>query len=83
MDSWNYGKTWQIQYSLTFSQRGYNKNIYGLGVGIPMVFEILGLICRGVGWGIPLEEPRSMSLNVSYHKEQEYIWFRGGYLSNF
>ena len=22
--------------------------------------------------------PRSGSLNVSYHKEQEYIWFRGG-----
>ena len=23
-------------------------------------------------------DPRSGSLNVSYHKEQEYIWFRGG-----
>ena len=25
--------------------------------------------------------PRSMSLNVPYHKEQEYIWFREGILN--
>ena len=24
-----------------------------------------------------------MSLHVSYHKEQEYIWFRGGDLNSF
>ena len=48
-----------------------------------MVFEILGLLRLGGGWGIPLEEPQSMSLNMSYHKEQEYIWFRGGDMSSF
>ena len=48
-----------------------------------MVFEILGLLGLGGKWGIPLEDPRSMSLNGSYHKEQEYIWFRGGDLSSF
>ena len=35
------------------------------------------------GLGIPLRDPRSMSLNASYHKEQEYIWFRGGNLKCF
>ena len=25
--------------------------------------------------------PRSMSLNVPYHKEQEYIWFREGIMN--
>ena len=28
-------------------------------------------------------DPRSGSLNVSYHKEQEYIWLRGGDLNVF
>ena len=23
-------------------------------------------------------DPRSVSLHVSYHKEQQYVWFRGG-----
>ena len=27
--------------------------------------------------------PRSMSLNVPYLKEQEYIWFMGGDLNGF
>ena len=36
------------------------------------------------GFGAYLwRDPRSMSLNVSYHKEQEYIWFRGEDLSSF
>ena len=26
---------------------------------------------------------RSMSLNASYHEEQEYIWFMGGDLNSF
>ena len=30
--------------------------------------------------GEPPGVPRSMSLNVPYHKEQEYIWFREGKL---
>ena len=47
-----------------------------------MVFEIRHFMTwRGLS--IPLENPWSMSLNVSYHKEQEYIWFRGGDLSSF
>ena len=35
------------------------------------------------GWGIPLGNPGSMSLNASYHKEQVYIWLRGGDLNSF
>ena len=33
---------------------------------------------KGVGQdpGGPPGVPRSMSLNVPYHKEHEYIWFR-------
>ena len=37
-----------------------------------MVFEILSLICTGGDPGIPLGDPRSVSLNASYHKEQLY-----------
>ena len=29
-------------------------------------------------WG-----PKSVSLNASYHKEQQYIWFRGGVPNGF
>ena len=29
----------------------------------------------------PAGVPRSMSLNVPYHMEQEYIWFREGILN--
>ena len=38
---------------------------------------------KGVGHapGGPPGVPRSMSLNVSYYKEQEYIWFREGVLN--
>ena len=38
---------------------------------------------KGVGHapGGPPGVPRSMSLNVPYHKEQEYIWFREGILN--
>ena len=28
-------------------------------------------------------DPRSVSLNVSYQKEQEYMWFRGEDLNSF
>ena len=28
-------------------------------------------------------DPRSGSLNASYHKEQEYIWLMGGDLNGF
>ena len=38
---------------------------------------------KGVGHA-PREAPgvpKSMSLNVPYHKEQEYIWFREGILN--
>ena len=27
-------------------------------------------------WGIPTEHPPLVSLDASYHKKQEYIWFR-------
>ena len=30
-----------------------------------------------------LVDRRSMTLHVSYHKEQEYIWFKGGELIRF
>ena len=35
------------------------------------------------GWGITPGDPRSMSLNASYHKKQGYIWYRGGDLNGF
>ena len=49
------------------------KTIYGLGVGIGMVSEILGfLLKKGVGHAPG--SPRMVSLDVSKHKKQEYIW---------
>ena len=32
---------------------------------------------------MPLGDPQSMSLDLSYHKEYKYIWFRGGDLNGF
>ena len=32
---------------------------------------------------MPLGDPRSVPLNVLYHKEQEYIWFMCGDLNDF
>ena len=65
----------------SFSKRGYNNNIWFRGGDLNGFWDIWPFITwRGLG--IPLEDP-SLSLNVSYHKEQEYIWFRGGDLSSF
>ena len=61
-----------------------NKNIYGLWVGIWTVSKILCILWNeGVGHapGGPPGVPRSGPLNVPYHKEQEYIWFREGILN--
>ena len=68
-----------------------SKSIYGLGVRIWAVSEILCLLWL---WGVghnpeghpppsPPPPPWSMSLNASYHKKQGYIWFKGGYLNGF
>ena len=32
----------------------------------------------GRGQGLPTGDPWSVSLNASYHYEQQYIWFRVG-----
>ena len=32
---------------------------------------------------LPPWDSQSVSMNVSYHKEQQYIWFRGGVLKGF
>ena len=32
---------------------------------------------------MPSGDPRSVSLDALYHKEQEYIWFMGGDLNGF
>ena len=47
--------------------------MYGLGVGISTVSEILTYELGGVGH--TPGDPRLVSLNASYHKEQE--WYRG------
>ena len=60
-----------------------NKTIYGLGVGIWTFSRIFGLLWNEGVLGSPLGNPRSVSLDGSYHKEQQYIWFRGGDLNNF
>ena len=35
------------------------------------------------GWGIPNGNIRPVSLDAAYHREQDYIWFRGGDLNVF
>ena len=45
------------------------------------VSDILGLYeVKGVGHAPerPGGDPRSVSLNASYHMEQQYLWFRRG-----
>ena len=32
---------------------------------------------------MPQGDPQSVSLDVSYYKEHEYVWFRGGDLNVF
>ena len=46
-----------------------------------MVSKILCLMSSYVhlnGWSIPQGDPRLVSLNGSYHKEQQYIRFKAG-----
>ena len=33
------------------------------------------------GWDTTPKDPFSVSTNESYHKDKEYIWFRGGVLT--
>ena len=35
-----------------------------------------------MGWGLRPGNPRLVSMTASYHKEQYYIWFRGGDLNS-
>ena len=37
----------------------------------------------GVGWACPWRDPQSVPLDLSYHKEHQCIWFRGGDLNSF
>lgn len=59
-----------------------NNNIYGLGFGISPLFQII--------WIFPVSRAAEHSRVVmtyiqdaSWHKEQQYIWFRSGNLKNF
>ena len=61
-----------------------NKNIYGLGVGILTVSELLHILWSKGGGACPEGPPGdhwSVPLNASCHKDQEYIWFSGGNLN--
>ena len=42
----------------------------------PRYYAFYEMKAVGHAPGGPPGVPRSMSLNVPYHKEQEYIWFR-------
>ena len=59
-----------------------NKNIY---IGRDNSFCKAFYEVKGVGHALGgvQRDPMSGSLNVSLHKKQEYIWFRGGDLNGF
>jgi hypothetical protein len=63
------------------------KNIYGLGVGIPMVFEIIGYFLFKRGWGGGTGSPCTVMTYIpsdtTCHKKQEFVWFRGGDRNSF
>lgn len=54
-----------------------NKNAYGFGVRISTVFKIIGHILLLVGSGPLLELMAYISSNAPWHREQEYIRYRG------
>jgi hypothetical protein len=57
-----------------------NKNIYGIGVGISMVFEILGhFLFKGAPYTVMIY----IQSDATSYKKQIYIWFRGGDLNVF
>ena len=61
-----------------------NKNIYSVGVGILTVSALLHILWSKGGGAYPGGPPGyhwSVPLNASCHKDQEYIWFRGGNLN--
>ena len=66
-----------------------SNNIYVFGVGIWTVSEIMwsggggaySLIWTRRGGAYLKGTPRPVSLNVSYHKDKQYIWFRGRLLT--
>jgi hypothetical protein len=53
------------------------KNMYGLGVGISTVFEILGHFLFQWGWDHTVDHTYIPS-DVPWHKNQGYIWFGVG-----
>ena len=60
--------------------------IYGLGVGLLTVSEILSFLLSEEGGACPDKHQGttwSVLLNVYYHKEYHYIWLRGGDLNGF
>lgn len=58
-----------------------NKNIQGKRVGISTVLKIMGTSCfRGGGSRLPLGLMTYIPFHLPKHKDQEYIWFRGGEL---
>ena len=64
---------------IQLSHRGRHNNIYGLGVGFWMFSDI---ICTRGGRAYPLGS-YGQCHRVPYHREQEYILFRGGELNVF
>jgi hypothetical protein len=57
-----------------------NCNICGLEVGISMVFEIIRhFLFEGLGDGTTIQ----ILSDGTWHKKQEYIWFREGDLNSF
>lgn len=61
-----------------------NMNIYGLGLGISTTTRYLGNSCSR-GSGTPLEPMNYLHVpfDASWHREQEYRWFRSGDLNRF
>ena len=59
-----------------------NMNIYCLGEGSEW-FLRYKIFNEMEGVKHPMGGNLSVSLDLSYHKEDEYIWFRGGDLNDF
>ena len=56
--------------------------VYGWGSEwFPRYYAFYEMKEVGHAPGGPPRVPRSMSPNVPYHKEQEYVWFREGILN--
>jgi hypothetical protein len=74
--------SWPTYHQMLLYARNKNIHVYGLRVGISVLFEIWKHFCLK-GTGPPFTVMTCIPSCATWHKKQDYIWLRGGDLNGF